>query len=112
MLSMLFENLTDTDSCSFFYIFVCEDGCFVKECEANHLIFKVLKNSKIVEKIHSSYEIWKLHNLQKPELQKQAGLYEIELIDNPNISTISINPKEYYEEFRKRAYNTKTQGNK
>ena len=65
-----------------------------------------------MEKKHSSHEIWKLHNLQKSELQKQAGLYEIELIDNPKILTISINPKEYYEKFRKRAYITKTQGNK
>ena len=30
------------------------------------------------------------------------GLYEIENIDNQNICTIAINPKEYFEKFRNR----------
>ena len=29
--------------------------------------------------------------------EKQFGLYEIENIYNPNILTIAINPKEYFE---------------
>ena len=38
---------------------------------------------------------------------KKAGLYEIEFIDNANVTTISINPKEYFETFRNRKINKK-----
>ena len=31
---------------------------------------------------------------------KQVGLYEIENIDNPNLVTIAINPKEYFEKYK------------
>ena len=38
------------------------------------------------------------------------GLYEIENIDNQNICTIAVNPKEYFEKFRNRKINTKHKG--
>ena len=37
-------------------------------------------------------------------------LYEIENIDNPNICTIEINPKEYFEKFKDRNINKKHKG--
>ena len=38
------------------------------------------------------------------------GLYEIENIDNQNICTIAINPKEYFEKFKNRKINKKDKG--
>ena len=38
------------------------------------------------------------------------GLFEIENIDNPNICTIAVNPKEYFEKFRNRGINKKHKG--
>ena len=38
------------------------------------------------------------------------GLYEIENIDNQNICTIAINPKEYFEKFKNRKINKKHKG--
>ena len=38
------------------------------------------------------------------------GLYEIQNIDNPNICTIAINPKEYFEKFKNRKINKKHKG--
>ena len=35
------------------------------------------------------------------------GLYEIENIDNPNISTIAVNPNEYFEKLKNRSINKK-----
>ena len=49
----------------------------------------------------------KNYNFYKPKIYKQAGLYEIESIDNQNILTFSINHKEYYEQFRNGDYNNK-----
>ena len=79
----------------------------MKETIAQSLIFKILKNSKITERLDTSHEFWKKYACHKPKLQKQAGLHEIESIDNANILAFPINPKEYYEEFKNRAYNKK-----
>ena len=38
------------------------------------------------------------------------GLYEIENIDNQNICTIAINPKEYFEKVKNRKINKKHNG--
>ena len=40
-------------------------------------------------------------------LKKQMGLYEIENIDNANICTIAVNPKEYFEKLKNRSINKK-----
>ena len=56
----------------------------IKESNAQSLIFEIRRHSKIAERLDSSHEVWKNYNFYKPELYKQAGLYEIESIDNPN----------------------------
>ena len=38
------------------------------------------------------------------------GLSEIENIDNQNICTIAVNPKEYFEKFKNRKINKKHKG--
>ena len=38
------------------------------------------------------------------------GLYEIEHINNPNVCTIAVNPKEYFEKFKNRDINKKHKG--
>lgn len=40
----------------------------------------------------------------------QVELFEIEFIDNVNVTAISINPKEYCETFRNRKINKKHKG--
>ena len=42
--------------------------------------------------------------------KKQVGLYEVESIDNPNIVTVAVNPKEYFEVFRNKKINRKHKG--
>ena len=41
------------------------------------------------------------------KIPKVRGLYEMENIDNPNICTIAINPKEYFEKFKNQEINKK-----
>ena len=101
-------NLTDTDSSSFSHVFVCFDHCSIKELLAGNIIFEVLINSKILERLDTSHQCWKqFHNIHKPELYKQAGLCWIESIDNPNTITITINPKEDFEKFKDKNLNKK-----
>ena len=37
-------------------------------------------------------------------------MYEIESIDNPNIVTVTVNPKEYFGKFRDKCFNKKHKG--
>ena len=52
-----------------------------------------------------SDDIWEQYIVQNKKLEKQVGLYEIESIDNPNILTIFVNPKEYFEKYRDQSVN-------
>ena len=48
--------------------------------------------------------------MQDKTVKKQVGLYEVESIDNPNVIIISVNPKEYFENYRDRIVNKKHKG--
>ena len=41
----------------------------------------------------------KQFDIQDKSLKKQVMLFEIENINNANITTIALNPKEYYEKY-------------
>ena len=63
--------------------------------------------SKIFDRFDVSAELWEELNSQNKDLKKQVGLFEIENIDKPNIITIALNPKEYYERFHDHSDNKK-----
>ena len=44
-----------------------------------------------------SDDFWKKFHVQDKSKKKQVGLYEIENINNQNLVTIAIKPKEYFE---------------
>ena len=106
----LYQNLTDTDSTSLSFIFICNHGCSVSEKSTRNIIFEVLTNSKLLGRLNLSHNFWNQFGVQNKTLKKQVGLYEIESIDNPNILTISINPKEYFEKNRNHLINKKHKG--
>ena len=37
-------------------------------------------------------------------------MYEVESIDNPNIVTLTVNPKEYFEKYKDKCFNKKHKG--
>ena len=53
--------------------------------------------TKIFKRLDLSDNFWNKFNVQNKEIKKQVGLYEIESIDNANIITIAVNPKEYFQ---------------
>ena len=55
----LYQNLTDTDSTSLFFNFICGLDCSVPESEAKKIIFECLKKSKILNRLDLSDEFWK-----------------------------------------------------
>ena len=72
---------------------------YIKESESRKLIFKILKHSKIVERLDVSDKFGQQLKMSNENVKKQMGLYEIENIDNANICTIAVNSKEYFEKF-------------
>ena len=52
----LYLNLTDADTCSCFFNFICKKECNIKERESRKLIFEILKYSKIAERLDVSHK--------------------------------------------------------
>ena len=106
----LYQNLTDTDSTSLLFLFICNLECVLPESKARKVIFECMIKSKILNRLDLSNEFWKQFNVYNVETKKQMGLFEIENIDNPNVCTIAVNPKEYFEKFKNKDINKKHKG--
>ena len=102
--------LTDTDSCSIKFLFVSDIKSNITESDTHSPIFKIITQSKIRPRLASSDAFFKQCDCHRPKLKKQVGPYEIESIDNPNVITIAVNPKEYSEAFRNINFNKKHKG--
>ena len=106
----LYQNLTDTDSTSLLFVFICELESVLPESEARKVIFECMINSEIFKRLDISNDFWKNFNVQDKTKKKEMGLFEIENIDNPNICTVAVNPKEYFEKFKDKNINKKHKG--
>ena len=106
----LYQILTDTNSTSLFFNFICNVNCSVAESKAREIIFECMKKSKTAKRLDVSDEFWMQIEMYDKSTKKVMGLYEIENIDNQNIFTIVINPKEYFEKFKNRKINKKHKG--
>ena len=106
----LYQNLTDTNSTSLFFNFICRLDCSVPESEAKNTVFKCLKKSKILNRLDLSDEFWKQFEIYDHNTKKVMGLFEIENINNQNICSITINPKEYFEKIKDRKINKNHKG--
>ena len=106
----LYQNLTDIDSTSLLFVFICNLKCTLPESQARKVIFECMVKSKILDRLDVSDEYWKQYNVYNATTKKQMGLYEIEHIDNPNVCTIAVNPKEYFEKFKNKDINKKHKG--
>ena len=55
--------------------------------------------SKLQERLDTSEKFYDQFGWRDTNFQKQVKLYAVESIDNPNIITVPVNPKEYFEYF-------------
>ena len=106
----LYQNLTDTDSTSIFFVFICDLKCSIDERKSRDIISKVMIKSKIFERLDLSDDFWDQFGVQNKKLKKQVGLFEIESINKANVITIALNLKEYYERFVDHSDNKKHKG--
>ena len=55
-------NLTDTDSCSIFFNFICKKKCNIKERKSRKSIFEISKQSKIAKRLDLLDKFWQQFN--------------------------------------------------
>ena len=101
--------LTDTDSCSLQFTFITDLKSSISEDEARKLIFEILLLKK-GDRLDTSDEFFDQFFCRNKSTKKQVGLYEVERIDNANLVTRAVNPKEYIEIFKNKAINKKHKG--
>ena len=83
--------------------------CCITEGKARDLIFEIII-LKLGQRLDTSHDFYARFLCQNKAIKKEVGLYEVESIDNPNIITLAVNPKEYFEVFRSREINKKHKG--
>ena len=69
------QNLTDTDSTSKFFVFICDLACDVREDEARDIIFEVILKSKIFGRLDLSHEYFEKFNCHNTDLKKKGRLF-------------------------------------
>ena len=106
------QNLTNTKRTSMFFVFICDLDSNIRENQARNIIFEVMIASKIFDKLILSAEFYNQFNCHNTLLKRQVGLFEIENIDQPNVTIIALNPKECYERFANHTNNKKHKGSK
>ena len=104
--------MSDTGSTSTSYVFICNLSCSVYEKTAKNVILEVLIKSKVFNRLDLSDDFWEQFNVQNKDLKRQVGLYEVENIDNTNILTIAINPKECFEKYKDYSINKRQKARK
>ena len=98
--------LTDTDSSSLQFTFISKLTSSITEDEARDLIFEILLQ-KLGHRLDTSHEFFDKFSCRNKSTKKKVGLYEVESIDNANLVTIAVNPKEYIEIFKSKDLNKK-----
>ena len=101
--------LTDTDSCSIQFLLVQDLKSQITEDKARDIIFDVFI-LKLGQRIDTSHEFFERFKCRNKAIKKQVGLYDVESVDNQNIITLAINPKEYFEVYRSKEINKKHKG--
>ena len=89
----MYQNLTDADSTSVFFIFICDLNCSISEDKARDILFEVMLKSKVFDRLDLSAEFSERFNCRNEKLKNNVGLFEIENINNANVITVALNPK-------------------
>ena len=66
----LYQNLTDTDSNSLFFVFIYNIDCVRNEKENRNILFEFMVQSKIIERLDLPDDFWKNFNVQNKQLNK------------------------------------------
>ena len=106
----LYQKLTDVVSTSMFFAFICDLNSCVSENKLLNVTFDVMLKSKVFDRLDLLAEFYEQFNCRNEDLRKRVDPFEIESIDKPNVITIELNPKKYYDHFIDHYDNKKHKG--
>ena len=66
----LYLNLTNTDSCSMFFIFICKLECCIPDSDFRNVLFEIFKHSKIGPRLEVSDDFWQQLRCRIKEREK------------------------------------------
>ena len=76
------QNLTDTDSASMIFVFICDLNSNIREDKARNMIFEVILKSKIFDRLDLYAEFYEQFSCWKENLRKWVGLFELKILTN------------------------------
>ena len=65
----LYQNLTDTDSKSIFFVFICDLRCSVDKRKSRDIIFKIF------DRLDLSHDFWNQLGVQNKKLKKTSWAF-------------------------------------
>ena len=72
----LYPNLTNTDSTSMFFLFICNLNCSVSKDKARNIIFEDMLKSKIFDWLDLSAKFYEQFDCRHGNLKKRVGFFE------------------------------------
>ena len=66
----LYQNLTDTDSTSMFFVFLCNLNSCLSEDKARNIIFEVMLESKVFDRLDLSVQFYEQFDCRNEDLKK------------------------------------------
>ena len=74
----MFQNLTDTDSSSVFFVFICDLNSCISEDKSRAIILEVLIKSKRFDRLDLSAKL----NCRNKDLKKQVSFLKLKILIN------------------------------
>ena len=99
--------LKDTDSTSLKFIFISDRNSETPENRFRDIIFEIIMSSEIYKRFDSSHEFWDICEARKEQKKENSSTLKLNIIDNPCILTLAVNPKECLELFEDKNLNKK-----
>ena len=88
----VYHVLTDTDSTSLQFIVVSSVKSTFTDEQVRNILFEIFSENEIRDRFDKSDKFWEQFGVCKPRNQKVLGLYEVEIIDDPYLVTLAVNP--------------------
>ena len=76
----VYQKLTDTDSTSMFFVFICNLNCSVSEEKARNIIFEVMLKSKVFDRLDLSAQFYEQFDCRNENLRKRVGFLKLKVL--------------------------------
>ena len=67
---MMLTTVTDTDSTLMFFVFLCDLNSYVSEGKARNIIFEVMLESKVFDRVDLSSQFYEQFDCRNEDLKK------------------------------------------